>query len=61
MTKGKPVTPKVMEVAIDEKATKLSSLPAQETTTTKQSQQAKSQSAQASKNDGPGSYLCFLL
>ena len=41
-TKGKTVTPKVMEVAIDETAKKLSSLPAQETTTTKQSQQAKS-------------------
>ena len=53
-----------MEVAIDENAAKLSSLPAQETTTTKQSQQAKSKetkSAQASKNDGNGSYICFLL
>ena len=60
MTKGKPVTPKVMEVAIDDQATKLSSLPAQETTTTKQSQQAKSKettSTQTSKNDVPGSYI----
>ena len=47
-----------MEVAIDETAKKLSSLPAQETTTTKQSQQAKSKettSAQTSKNDASGS------
>ena len=53
-----------MEVAIDGTATRLSSLAAQETTTTKQSLQAKSKettSAQTSQNDGPGSYICFLL
>ena len=53
-----------MEVAIDGTATRLSSLAAQETTTTKQSLQAKSKettSAETSQNDGPGSYTCFLL
>ena len=64
VTKTKTVTPKILEVAIDETATRLSSLAAQETTTTKQSLQAKSKettSAQTSQNDGPGSYICFLL
>ena len=64
VTKTKTVTPKVMEVAIDGTATRLSSLAVQETTTTKQSLQAKSKettSAQTSQNDGPGSYICFLL
>jgi len=57
VTKTKTVTPKVMEVAIDGTATRLSSLAAQETTTTTQSLQAKSKettSEHTSQNDGPG-------